>query len=347
MREDIEERINDLMIKSTTDKDAAQKQGLQDFYVIKHKGRKYQGPKYMAGKTGSYFGWSKHIEKELQKLTDDWIFGDAAGLKLPELVKRYQDGEESFFDDIKIHLETKINHVIKREFGEAKRAFTTLEGKSAKSPKRGKTVVLSPGADEYNGDEEQVIELTLEERPTESELRALVDKSLSDALKTYRPGKKTFKSWFGLTFTDDVKNYKSLCKDYWQQKPKKVNWEAFEQKHKEAGRIWDFSTLYENYPGQYIDRLNDEQKRLLNVRATAGAEVLFGTDEARAMGVEVGKINKIQSELEREYIAWMETRNIRVKYVLDTAPRIKRNNPPNELRRVSEWFNKTVKLNDS
>jgi hypothetical protein len=294
-REDMKKRIDDLMIKSTDEN-----------YLIFNKGRKYLRPRFMVGKTGSYYGWSGYIEKELKRLTDDWLEGDYAGVSLPELVKRYQAGEVACFDIIKGRLYGEIDYIL-REHGRGVRhaVFTRLDGESAKSPRRGRTVVMKPGDDEYDEDEEQQIYAIYEENFTKSDRQQLIKYSLQDALNTYIPNKSGFKTWFKIKFNDDVTDLHGVYKKGWMNKPQSITLQRYEEMHKKD-RTWDFSEFYEKLPKGFLDRLDDDHKRLLNIKVRAVNYKLNKKTEAALMGIKKDKYKKLQQELEQEYIDWLE-----------------------------------------
>jgi hypothetical protein len=239
-------------------------------------------------------------------------------LEIEKLVKAYQGSDLDFiktthFDNIKKQLQGEINYILTAHgLGKRQAAFTRLDGETAKSPRRGRSYVIKPGDAEYNENEPQQMDLICEENFTAADRQQLIDNSLFDALITYEPDQGGFKAWFKIKFSDDIKDLQKEYKDYWQGKPKAVNLQRYDNKHKNDPAR-DYSRLYETMPADYLNRLKDDHKRLLLIRERAGQETLFKKDEAALMGIGESKRDRLQSELEKEFKEWLWLESEKVK----------------------------------
>ncbi len=210
---------------------------------------------------GAYIDYHPCVKRRINELTKPLLYEPREDVQ--QLVKEYQAGNKELLPRIESQLGGIINKA-EEEFSYIgrKEVFTNLAGKFNKRLSKPNKIYSdnSPMGDS----EDQRLMLIMEPfKFQEEDRRAAIDKSLIEALESYRPNQGArFKTWFYKIYSSDLLDLYRVYQNEWERGHIIKTHEEYEEKLKDRlNASIDFTEAAELVPAAIMKELTLQQKR--------------------------------------------------------------------------------------
>jgi len=262
-----------------------------------------------------YIAYHPLLIKRIQQLTEPLLYGQREDIQ--QLVKEYQGGNRELLTRIKNQLGGLI-YKANNEFSYIgkKEAFTNLAGKfNKKIPKP--DIRYSDASPMGDSDNQRLMLITEPFIFDENDLQLTIDKSLLEALASYKPDKGAkFKTWFYRIFQSDLIDLYRNYQNGWKHGYTIKTLEEFKEKlqQKLSPKI-DFTEAAELIPAAIMKELTLQQKRWIALFLKMLPDRLTKQLTADILGISESAEYSIRQQLQIAYIK--HTNNVKIKALIE------------------------------